>query len=338
MSIKKFFIGEQPLSSVVAQNPLLTKATITAAKKSWGYASLAASEIALPIADRWAKNWLIRTNNPYYHEIANIANTLKHTAGVYALNLSYEFACTTGVYQINGQPVLLRILDWPFKNLGDKFCLVNQQGKAGDFIHATWSGYVGVLNGIAPNRFAAAINQAPMRRFSKILPLDWWKNRLLMHREQGLPPPHLLRQVFETAPDYQTAVKILCETPVSVPVIFTIAGIKEDEGCVIERTETAFAIRPLCSNRKNVVATNDFLAETTRAVHPRWEARPVQCAVRQQQAEALLAAIVQQRDTSKISFPMINQYTRLFFFANAASGFYAAQGWEDKKAVTRWFY
>ena len=62
-------------------------------------------------------------------------------------------------------PVLRRTLDWPFPGPG-------QAGRgdppaaapAGDFLNVTWPGFAGVLTAVAPGRFAASINQAPMRR------------------------------------------------------------------------------------------------------------------------------------------------------------------------------
>src|SRR4051812_42273948 len=52
---------------------------------------------ALSLGDHFAKQWLKKTNNPYFDEITEFQKSLK-TKGVYALNLSYEWACTTGVF------------------------------------------------------------------------------------------------------------------------------------------------------------------------------------------------------------------------------------------------
>ena len=38
------------------------------------------------------------------------------------------------------------------------------RGDCGDFFSVTWPGYVGALTAMAPRRFAACVNQAPMRR------------------------------------------------------------------------------------------------------------------------------------------------------------------------------
>src|SRR5690242_3839490 len=49
---------------------------------------------ALPLVDRVARQWLARSTSPYLAELDAIA---AHTrlSGVYAINLSYEYGCTT---------------------------------------------------------------------------------------------------------------------------------------------------------------------------------------------------------------------------------------------------
>src|SRR5215203_5916729 len=49
---------------------------------------------ALPVADRVARRWLARSTSPYLAELDAIAARTR-TAGTYAINLSYEYGCTT---------------------------------------------------------------------------------------------------------------------------------------------------------------------------------------------------------------------------------------------------
>src|SRR5215211_6583958 len=49
---------------------------------------------ALPLADRVARRWLARSRSPYLAELDAIAAHTR-TAGTYAINLSYEYGCTT---------------------------------------------------------------------------------------------------------------------------------------------------------------------------------------------------------------------------------------------------
>jgi len=54
-----------------------------------------------------------------------------------------------------------------------------------------------------------------------------------------IPPSQLLRQVFETCHDFGEAKLRLEETPIARPTIYTLAGCRPGECCVIERTEDA---------------------------------------------------------------------------------------------------
>ena len=65
-------------------------------------------------------------------------------------------------------PVLRRTLDWPFPGLGRLVEVARQRGAAGDFLSVTWPGFAGLLTAVAPGRFAASINQAPMRRRTRV--------------------------------------------------------------------------------------------------------------------------------------------------------------------------
>ena len=78
-----------------------------------------------------------------------------------------------------------------------------------------------------------------------------------------MPPDQLLRQVFETCPDFAAARTMLERTPVARPVIYSLAGTSPGERCVIERTEEDFETRSTAT-----VAANDW--HTCREP---WEAR-----------------------------------------------------------------
>ena len=114
-----------------------------------------------------------------------------------------------------------------------------------------------MLNGMAPGRFAATLNQAPMRRHGWLMPIDWALNRRLVGNPSGLPPAHLLRKIFEEARNYEEAKKMAMDTPVALPVIFILSGLKPGEGCVIERTENSAATIDLGTGDR-VTAANHF--------------------------------------------------------------------------------
>ena len=85
-------------------------------------------------------------------------------SGVWLLNASYQWGCTSLAREQDGVPWLVRTLDWPFIGLGRYVEVAHMRGDCGDFFSVTWPGYVGALTAMAPLRFAACVNQAPMRR------------------------------------------------------------------------------------------------------------------------------------------------------------------------------
>jgi len=132
---------------------------------------------AMPVADRIARRWLARTSSPYLAELDALA-AHSRISGVYAINISYEYGCTTlaRADRPDLPPTLRRTLDWPFLGLGRAAIVAHRAGPAGTFFDVTWPGAVGTLTAIAPGRFAAAINQAPLLRRTRanmLRPVDY---------------------------------------------------------------------------------------------------------------------------------------------------------------------
>jgi hypothetical protein len=175
---------------------------------------------ALPLADRIARRWLARSRSPYLTELDAIAAHTR-TAGTYAINLSYEYGCTTLARADTPglAPTLRRTLDWPFRGLGRAVIVAHRCGPAGEFFDVTWPGAVGTLTAVAPGRFAAAINQAPLFRRSQaeiLRTVDYTRNLVwTLSRERGMPALHLLRHVFETADTFSQALN--CSRRLSLP-------------------------------------------------------------------------------------------------------------------------
>jgi hypothetical protein len=197
----------------------------------------------VPLLDRLARQWLRRSCSPYLGEIEVIAAELGYP-GVWFLNSSYQWGCTTLAREDDGVPTMARTLDWPFPGLGRYVDLAQMQGPAGEFFSVTWPGYVGTLTGMAPGRFAAALNQAPLWRRTRhpwLRPYDLVANSIAAWANvRHIPPDQLLRQVFETCPSFTAARRMLETTPVARPVIYTLAGCTGGERCVIERTEEGY--------------------------------------------------------------------------------------------------
>jgi hypothetical protein len=219
----------------------------------------------LPRIDAITRRWLTRTSSPYVGEIATIATTLGHP-GVWFLNGCYQWGCTALAREQAGVPWLARTLDWPFPGVGRYLEVARMQGPAGVFDNVGWPGYAGALTASAPGRFAAAINQAPLRRRTRhpwLRPYDIALNAIGTWHIRFMPPDHLLRNVFETCATYGEAKRRLETTPIARPVIYSLVGCEPGERCVIERTEEGFSTR-----FENTSASNDWLKGGSS-----WEAR-----------------------------------------------------------------
>ena len=222
----------------------------------------------VPLLDSITRRWLTRSCSPYVVEIAAIAGALEFP-GVWFLNGSYEWGCTTLARDDDAPssaPWLVRTLDWPFPGLGRHVEVAHMRGAAGDFYNVTWPGFAGVLTGMAPGRFAAAVNQAPLWRRTQhpwLRPYDMMANAVATWSIHDIPPNQLLRQVFETCADFAEAKRVLETTPIARPVIYTLAGCRSGERCVIERTEREHLTRV-----EETSAANDWLIRRDF-----WEAR-----------------------------------------------------------------
>ena len=201
---------------------------------NWGYGLLS------PI-DYIASARLRRSASCYRDELECIVSYLGFP-GAMTMNLSYLFACTTAAeLDRYNRPRIRRSLDWPFHGLGKCVEVAWQEGPAGTYFNVTWPGSVGVLNAVAPGRFAAVINAAPMQRRIKGilgLPYDIAMNiRQALTSSDDWPPDHLLRFVFDHCDSFEDAIEVLRVEPLTRPVLFTIVGVKTHEIAVIERTE-----------------------------------------------------------------------------------------------------
>jgi len=277
----------------------------------------------LPLGDRIAARRLAAMDDPYRDEILALTAVLDRPGAV-AFSLSYEWGCTARVFESGDVPQLFRTLDWPYHGLGARIEVVHLTGPAGDWVTATWPGVMGVLHGAAPGRFAVALNQAPERQSGLGRAVDWLVSKRRFLRQTGLPPPHLLRQVFEQAPDYHAARRMLTETPVAAPVIFILAGASPGEARVIERVETGAA----SPAKHPAVATNHFttpLGGTTR-----WRKRGHDSPGRHRAAGALQTA----PSVDRLEPPILNPLTRLALTLDA-TGRLSVAGYEGATRVTQ---
>ena len=280
---------------------------------------------ALRLADSISRRWLARWHEPYLREIDRIAARINRP-GAHFLNVSYEWGCTSSACSpTDGAPPLLsRVLDWPERGLGRHVIAARIHGATGRWVSLTWPGYTGVLQAVAPGRFAAALNQAPMDRPMGLYPLDWLVNRARVWRQPHLIAAHLLRRVFEQAADFATAKAMLVATPIALPAIYTLAGVRPGEACVIERMpEAAHVIEGPAA-----AAANAWQAAN-------WSGRPRGADNRQRQRMMQTARPEIDPTFPWLQRPVLNEWTRLVFVAEAASGAFVAQGLEAEGPATR---
>lgn len=279
--------------------------------------------LGIGLGDGWSRRWLARAANPYGAEIAAVARAVGRP-GVHLLNLSHEWACTGGVADDPAGGVRFRrVLDWPFDGLGRHVVVARLEGPAGPWLAVTWPGFVGVLTGLAPRRFAAAFNQAPLRRRTGLAAGDWLLDRAGVWRSRGLPPAHLLRRVFEQCRSYAEARAMLAEAPLCLPALFLLAGAGPGEGCVIERTERAAALHD-----SPVAVANHWLGQGFGRGRPRGGDSAAR------QALMLSALAAASPGFAWLAPPILNGCTRLAVEANPATGALAVQGWERDGPAT----
>jgi hypothetical protein len=288
---------------------------------------------AVPLLDGVSRRWLTRSRSPYVAEIKAIVAELGFS-GVWFLNGSYVWGCTSLAHQEDEAPWLLRTLDWPFPGLGRHVEVARMAGPAGDFWSLTWPGAVGMLTAMAAGRFAACLNQAPLWRHTRhpwLRPYDIARNAIRTWSLRHIPPDQLLRQTFEQCRTFAEARACLETVRVARPAIFTLVGCAPGERCVIERTEEDFATR-----HETTSAANDWLVPTEP-----WEARvggdlALSCShdeatensrVRREALAGWRGSPV--RDSfGWVAPPVLNRYTRLAAEMCPASGTLRVVGYE----------
>jgi hypothetical protein len=274
-----------------------------------------------------SEEWLDRAKPPYREELDKIAQDMGKEA--YALNLSYEWGCTTTAFNdaARGGVTMYRTLDWPIKGMGDKLVVAKHHGPAGDYWNIAYPGFVGVLNGVAKGRFTVAINSAPIPRSDWGFIGDYLLSKRDNLRHDGIPAAFLLRKVFEECVDYQAAVKMLSETPLMAPSIFTVAGINDDEHCVIERMHDQAIIH---NGLKE-----GFVCATNGWINDRWPAHDRPTSPRKRRAEMIADMGTYKGDFDWLDGAILNSRTRLAFEANARDGTLTLMGVEGKKPATQ---
>jgi hypothetical protein len=231
---------------------------------------------------------------------------------------------------------MLRVLDWPFPALGRHVVVALQAGKAGEYYNVTWPGVSGIFTAMAPGRFAASINQAPMRMHKRGMIGDWMINRKMAHRRLAIPAAHLLRQVFETADSYAAAKSMLMNTPLAVPATFILGGLKAGDACVIERLEDRAELFDISADY-SVHAANHFNSAIA-SYGKGWRAREIDSSGRYRHASSIGGHELAQVGFGWLHAPIINANTRLCVIADPTTRRLMVQGYEGSIPVTELFH
>jgi hypothetical protein len=308
--------GEEPAVAALRAEPERLRLLLCSARKTY-------TPLGLRSADKLSRLWARRAATPLGEAIAAVDRAMGRP-GAYLLNYSYEWGCTTGAAEDPefGGPTLMRTLDWPFDGLGQALVATRCEAEAGAFFSLTWPGYAGVLTGLAPGRFAAAINQPPLPGVFGAA-IGWPLARWRVGASREMPPSHLLRLAFETCRTFDAAVALLRRTPICIPAIFTLAGAKPGETITIERTEHQAFIAP------EPAAANHWAS----CPGPRGRPRDRVSIPRRAAMRHLLG---QKPDWSLdwMRPPIHVPQTRLVAMANPATGRMAAQGFEKTGPAT----
>lgn len=284
------------------------------------------SQPLLWLGDHVAKRWAVRAGIACHEEYAAVA-VVAGVSGVWMLNFSYEWGCTAAAAsEPDGTPRLLRTMDWRMPSLGRTLLAVRSRGEAGAWINLTWPGYVGAVQGLAPGRFAASLNQAPDPDSGFGVLGDWIAGKLAIWHNALTPPALLLRRVFDTAATFAEACARLAETPVCAPAFYTVVGTRPGEAAIIERTA-----RDAVVHRRGVPAvSNHWLTPGMPGRSRSFLTRERLTAIRGHLAARPPGAA----PFSWLEHPILNPTTRLALEAVPATGELRVQGFEPDGPAT----
>jgi hypothetical protein len=250
--------------------------------------------------------------------------SLSTRPGAYFLNVHYEWGCTTAAKPAaDGTTArLLRVLDWNISGLGRYVVAARIASAFGPWVSLTWPGFIGVLQALAAGRFAAAINQPSVKRRTGLVAIDWLLQKPGVWRSPHLQPIHLLRRVFEEARDFTAAHRMLESTPICTPAIYTLAGLRPSEVCVIERRESSARLLS-----PSACAANEWQT-------PEWH--PGHHGAFENAARlAAMHTTPGSLDLKWLHWPILNRETRLALAADPGEGRLIAQGYESDGPATR---
>jgi hypothetical protein len=213
----------------------------------------------VPSVGRLLADWgRLRTANRFQSEAVALARQVGVSwRDVMLANLSYDLVlahlgCSTVALPTPQGPVVARNMDWWPENLLARASYLIRYHERGQirFANAGWPGAIGVVTGLSARGFAVVLNAVTSPEGV---------------RKTGYPVLLHLRRVLEDAANFEEALRMLTSQTLASPALITLAGSRNDQRVVVERTPTRHALRWARADEP-LIATNDYrLLDTATA-------------------------------------------------------------------------
>jgi hypothetical protein len=192
----------------------------------------------------------LRTLGRFQREAVGVARLIDASwRDVILANVCYDLllatmGCSTVVLPTPSGPVVARNMDWWPEDLLARASYLIRCSRAGAlrFAHAGFPGAIGVVTGLSARGFAVVLNAVICTEGRR-----WLGYPVLLH----------LRRVMEDAADFDDALRMLTRQRLAAPALFTLAGSRNEQRVVVERTPRRYALRRP-RGEQPLLATNDY--------------------------------------------------------------------------------
>jgi hypothetical protein len=214
----------------------------------------------IPRAARLAADWArLRTAWRFQREAVGMARLSNASwRDIVLANICYDLllatlGCSTVVLPTPSGPVLARNMDWWPEDALARASYLIRCSRAGtfQFAHAGFPGCIGTVTGLSARGFAVVLNAVICTEGRR-----WLGYPVLLH----------LRRVLEDARDFEDALRMLSRQRLAAPALFTLAGSRNEQRVVIERTPRRHALR-WPRGGEPLLATNDYRLLTDAQGH-----------------------------------------------------------------------
>jgi len=215
---------------------------------------------SIPRRARMVADWArLRTAWRFQREVSGVARLIGASwRDIVLANVSYDLllgtmGCSTVVLPTPSGPVVARNMDWwPEDLLAQASYLIRcSRACTFHFAHAGFPGSIGSVTGLSARGFAVVLNAVVCAEGRR-----WLGYPVLLH----------LRRVLEDAADFDDALRMLSRQRLAAPALFTLAGSRNEQRVVIERTPSRYALRRPAGDEP-LLTTNDYRLLTAAQSH-----------------------------------------------------------------------